>query len=118
MAYNPRQAPVVAPDKGSFPLDHEGQCKDKMKEVMQCLKENQGEAVKCRNLSVAYLKCRMEHGLMAPEPLEGLGFTRETEELLSGKGSNPVAMKPKEKTGFVGGLEAKPVPKEPQGSGK
>ena len=60
MAYSARQAPVVAPDKGSFPLDHEGQCKAKMSELMACLKQHEGEAFPCRKLSLAYLECRMD----------------------------------------------------------
>lgn len=60
MAYSARQAPVVAPDKGSFPLDHEGQCKPFMTKLMQCLKENQGETLPCRTVSIEYLECRME----------------------------------------------------------
>jgi len=60
MAYSARQAPVVAPDKGSFPLDHEGACKPKMQALMECLKENKGETFPCRQLSRSYLECRMD----------------------------------------------------------
>ncbi|GET63990.1 metal ion transporter [Rhizophagus irregularis DAOM 181602=DAOM 197198] len=44
------------PEKGSFPLDHEG---------------NNGN---CRHLSKTYLKCRMDKGLMTPEEMKNLGF--------------------------------------------
>jgi hypothetical protein len=30
-----------APEKGVFPLDHDGQCKDAMSQVMACIKQHQ-----------------------------------------------------------------------------
>ncbi|KAK9717350.1 Cytochrome c oxidase assembly protein cox19, variant 2 [Basidiobolus ranarum] len=48
------------PDRGSFPLDHEGECKEAMMEYMECLKQNKAVNGACRDLSKAYLKCRME----------------------------------------------------------
>lgn len=69
---------VTAPDRGSFPLDHyglstfsrhlfsvtepsfvSGECKDKMKLYMACLKENGSTSSPCRSLSKEYLDCRM-----------------------------------------------------------
>lgn len=67
---------------GSFPIDHEGdllrplikpeiteniftnatigECKDFMKQYVKCLKENKNNNGKCRELSKAYLQCRMD----------------------------------------------------------
>ncbi|CAB4406423.1 unnamed protein product [Rhizophagus irregularis] len=72
------------PEKGSFPLDHEGECKQFVKEYLECLKKNQGNNGNCRHLSKTYLKCRMDKGLMTPEEMNNLGFQddeiRRTEE--------------------------------------
>ncbi|XP_028669811.1 cytochrome c oxidase assembly protein COX19 [Erpetoichthys calabaricus] len=62
------------PDKGSFPLDHFGECKDFKDQFMRCLRENHFDSGACRQDSKAYLECRMERQLMAKEPLEKLGF--------------------------------------------
>lgn len=51
---------VTPPDRGSFPLDHEGECTSIMREYMQCLKSNAKESGKCRHLSRSYLECRMD----------------------------------------------------------
>ncbi|XP_037609995.1 cytochrome c oxidase assembly protein COX19 [Sebastes umbrosus] len=63
-----------APDKGSFPLDHFGECKAFKETFMRCLKDNSFDNSKCRLQSKDYLECRMENQLMAKEPLEKLGF--------------------------------------------
>ncbi|KAM4820671.1 cytochrome c oxidase assembly protein COX19 [Thomomys bottae] len=62
------------PDKGSFPLDHFGECKRFKEKFMKCLYDNNFENASCRNESKEYLECRMERQLMAQEPLEKLGF--------------------------------------------
>lgn len=62
------------PDKGSFPLDHEGECR-KFKEIfMECIRNNNYDSHKCRAESKQYLQCRMDRDLMAKEPLDKLGF--------------------------------------------
>ena len=38
----------VAPDKGSFPLDHAGECKEFYLKYMICLNESQSVNSKCR----------------------------------------------------------------------
>ncbi|XP_048579148.1 cytochrome c oxidase assembly protein COX19-like [Nematostella vectensis] len=48
------------PDRGSFPLDHDGECKDFMITYMQCLKKNKNMNFNCRAESQAYLQCRMD----------------------------------------------------------
>uniref|UniRef100_A0A8C8Y910 Cytochrome c oxidase assembly protein COX19 n=1 Tax=Panthera leo TaxID=9689 RepID=A0A8C8Y910_PANLE len=69
------------PDKGSFPLDHFGECKSFKEKFMKCLRDNRFENALCRSESKDYLECRMERQLMAQEPLEKLGFG----DLLDGK---------------------------------
>ncbi|KAI9220484.1 cytochrome c oxidase assembly protein COX19 [Blastocladiella britannica] len=67
---------VLPPERGAFPLDHDGECKRLVTEYLACLrknKNNNNEA--CRDLSRAYLECRMKHGLMKPDRMENLGFT-------------------------------------------
>uniref|UniRef100_A0A3P8XME6 Cytochrome c oxidase assembly protein COX19 n=1 Tax=Esox lucius TaxID=8010 RepID=A0A3P8XME6_ESOLU len=63
-----------APDKGSFPLDHFGECKAFKEKFMRCLKDNSYDNSLCRLQSKEYLECRMDNQLMAKEPLEKLGF--------------------------------------------
>lgn len=51
---------ATAPDRGSFPLDHEGECKSVMSDYMKCLKANKHDSGECRALSRKYLECRMD----------------------------------------------------------
>ncbi|KAM5229221.1 cytochrome c oxidase assembly protein COX19 [Ctenodactylus gundi] len=62
------------PDKGSFPLDHFGECKTFKEKFMKCLRDSNFENAACRSESKAYLECRMERQLMARQPLGKLGF--------------------------------------------
>ncbi|KAG7257754.1 hypothetical protein CRUP_028770 [Coryphaenoides rupestris] len=62
------------PDKGSFPLDHFGECKAFKDAFMTCLSANRFDNSKCRLQSKDYLQCRMDNQLMAKEPFEKLGF--------------------------------------------
>ena len=57
-----RGLPPKPPDKGSFPLDHFGECSEPKKAYMACLKEHgmQAQSEACRILSAAYLQCRMD----------------------------------------------------------
>lgn len=64
----------TAPDKGSFPLDHEGLCKKLMVKYMWCLKENDSDNSKCREEARSYLSCRMDNDLMKKEEWTKLGF--------------------------------------------
>ncbi|XP_065189993.1 uncharacterized protein LOC135820876 [Sycon ciliatum] len=65
---------VTPPLKGSFPLDHDGECKDRMRDYMECLKKTSQNSRACREESRQYLACRMEKDLMTKEPLDTLGF--------------------------------------------
>ncbi|KAF8350182.1 hypothetical protein F5887DRAFT_877536 [Amanita rubescens] len=62
------------PDRGSFPLDHYGECKDKMMFYMDCLRRNSGQSTPCRAFSKDYLNCRMEKGLMERDNWGNLGL--------------------------------------------
>ncbi|KXN83622.1 Cytochrome c oxidase assembly protein COX19 [Leucoagaricus sp. SymC.cos] len=62
------------PDRGSFPLDHYGECRDKMTLYMKCLKENSSNSTPCRALSRDYLDCRMQKGLMERDAWSNLGL--------------------------------------------
>uniref|UniRef100_A0A6B2LV83 CHCH domain-containing protein n=1 Tax=Arcella intermedia TaxID=1963864 RepID=A0A6B2LV83_9EUKA len=66
----------IPPEKGSFPLDHFGECKTETKEYMACLAVNEGVHRNCEELAKIYIACRMDRGLMAKEPLENLGFKK------------------------------------------
>lgn len=70
----------VPPAKGSFPLDHEGECKKFMLRYMLCLREHGNQTTDCRNLAKDYLNCRMENQLMAKEEWSKLGFSDLVEE--------------------------------------
>ncbi|KAM6497989.1 hypothetical protein JOM56_005937 [Amanita muscaria] len=65
---------TTPPDRGSFPLDHYGECKEKMKLYMDCLRRNSGTSTICRALSKDYLECRMEKGLMVRDDWKNLGL--------------------------------------------
>ncbi|XP_074051289.1 cytochrome c oxidase assembly protein COX19-like [Macrotis lagotis] len=67
-------------DKGSFPLDHFGECKAFKEKFMKCLCDNNFENTLCRNESKEHLECRMQRQLMAQESLEKLGFKDLMEE--------------------------------------
>ncbi|EEB09815.1 Phosphopantothenoylcysteine decarboxylase, putative [Pediculus humanus corporis] len=63
----------VPPDKGSFPLDHDGVCKDLMMKYMDCLAAYKRENSKCREEIKNYLDCRMNNELMTRESWKNLG---------------------------------------------
>ncbi|KAF8078315.1 hypothetical protein FPV67DRAFT_1663067 [Lyophyllum atratum] len=62
------------PDRGSFPLDHYGECKDRMTLYMNCLRQNESTSTLCRELSKNYLDCRMQKGLMERDEWKNLGM--------------------------------------------
>jgi len=53
------------PDKGSFPLDHDGECKPQFLKYMVCLSSNNSSATICKAEAKEYLSCRMDKNLMA-----------------------------------------------------
>ncbi|EMG46102.1 COX19 Cytochrome c oxidase assembly protein COX19 [Candida maltosa Xu316] len=63
------------PERGSFPLDHEGECKSFMESYLKCMKFTENKnAPNCRILAKQYLKCRMDHQLMEDSNWESLGL--------------------------------------------
>ncbi|KAJ6219770.1 hypothetical protein RDWZM_005582 [Blomia tropicalis] len=62
------------PAKGSFPLDHDGECKELMSKYMKCLNKTNSDASSCQPFAKDYLKCRMDNDLMAKEDFKYLGF--------------------------------------------
>ncbi|KAG5747036.1 hypothetical protein H9Q70_010285 [Fusarium xylarioides] len=64
------------PQRGSFPLDHDGECKTYMTKYLSCMKKVRGlNDEECRDLAKAYLSCRMDRNLMARDEFKNLGFT-------------------------------------------
>ncbi|KAL3997497.1 CHCH domain family protein [Acanthocheilonema viteae] len=76
----PMKVPTPTPPaKGSFPLDHEGQCRYEMLKYMLCLNEHKQKIGECRNFAKIYFKCRMDNGLMQQEEWKYLGFSDNDE---------------------------------------
>mmetsp|Transcript_6783 Transcript_6783/g.14615 ORF Transcript_6783/g.14615 Transcript_6783/m.14615 type:complete len:83 (-) Transcript_6783:304-552(-) len=72
---------VKPPERGIFPLDHEGECKTFMRKYVTCIKKSKTSShAECRDLSRNYLQCRMDAGLMANENLDKMGFDKKREE--------------------------------------
>ncbi|KAG9405994.1 Cytochrome c oxidase assembly protein cox19 [Aphanomyces cochlioides] len=93
------------PEKGSFPLDHYGECKEPMKVFLACLKQKKNSHIECKHLSQKYLECRMDKGLMQQENLDLLGFNQEAFEKAKAKAAPREGVT--EKEGFVSGLRVK-----------
>eukprot|EP00397_Hematodinium_sp_SG-2012_P068982 GEMP01115268.1.p1 GENE.GEMP01115268.1~~GEMP01115268.1.p1 ORF type:complete len:140 (+),score=10.84 GEMP01115268.1:36-422(+) len=88
------------PDKGSFPIDHENECRYKKIEYLRCLEEQSYDNLSCRYLAKDYLQCRMDHKLMHEEPMIRLGF-RETDD--KARKPRKVKRERKEDWGFIPG---------------
>ncbi|KYQ99972.1 hypothetical protein DLAC_03562 [Tieghemostelium lacteum] len=73
-AHNSSIKAPTPPDKGSFPLDHDKECNDAMGDYLKCLQQNNSQSRYCVEFTKAYLKCRMDNGLMAKEEMENFGF--------------------------------------------
>ncbi|KAJ3027186.1 UNVERIFIED_CONTAM: Cytochrome c oxidase assembly protein cox19 [Siphonaria sp. JEL0065] len=66
---------AIPPERGAFPLDIEGLCKNQFQEYMSCMNEQKrGDHKKCRDLSKAYIECRMNTNLMEKDKMENIGF--------------------------------------------
>ncbi|XP_077980603.1 cytochrome c oxidase assembly protein COX19-like [Glandiceps talaboti] len=74
-----------APAKGSFPIDHDGECKESMDLYMKCLRKNRFQNSECREEAKCYMQCRMDHELMAKEPLSKLGYADLQDKHSTGK---------------------------------
>ena len=105
-----KAVPPRPPDKGSFPLDHFGECSAAKAAYLDCLKQNdlQGDGAECRRLSAAYLQCRMDSKLMAREELNRLGYA---DRVLTPSEEQPAAPRTTaaaaKRQGFVAGMRSR-----------
>ncbi len=79
------------PERGSFPLDHDAECKHIISSYLRCLRRQNPPGrnnEECRLLAKEYLGCRMEKGLMAKDEWSNLGLE------LGGKDEDGLAEKP------------------------
>ncbi|WWC86775.1 uncharacterized protein L201_001654 [Kwoniella dendrophila CBS 6074] len=65
---------VSPPQRGSFPLDHDGECKEYMMSYLKCMRTNANNNGQCRLQSKKYLECRMDNGLMTRDDFQNLGL--------------------------------------------
>lgn len=75
------------PERGSFPLDHDAECKHLMASYLKCIKSQNPpgqNSEACRAHAKSYLGCRMEKGLMAKDEWRNLGL--EIGEVKEGEG--------------------------------
>ncbi|KAF2266899.1 mitochondrial copper chaperone [Lojkania enalia] len=80
------------PERGSFPLDHDGECKSIMISYLQCIRSHRGSNdSECRNHAKSYLQCRMDRNLMAPDSFKNLGFGEDSN---ISSGSPPATSQP------------------------
>jgi cytochrome c oxidase assembly protein subunit 19 len=101
-AFGAPRVKVKPPERGIFPLDHEGDCKQSMQSFLGCLKAHQQDHYPCREYSKAYLQCRMDNNLMAKEDMKSLGLDTNSEYVRVQKPEGE-----KESKGFVAGLGVK-----------
>ncbi|KUI60463.1 Cytochrome c oxidase assembly protein COX19 [Cytospora mali] len=79
----------IPPQRGSFPLDHDGECKQAMTQYLSCIKKVKGvNKDECRELAKSYLSCRMDRNLMARDDFKNLGFQTPEEAAGSSKTAN------------------------------
>ncbi|ODV91761.1 hypothetical protein CANCADRAFT_16218, partial [Tortispora caseinolytica NRRL Y-17796] len=63
------------PDRGSFLLDHYGDCAEIAQKYLSCIKMTQGlNSDGCREIAKKYLKCRMDNDLMKKDDWKNLGL--------------------------------------------
>ena len=60
---------LVCTARGSFPLDHHGECKAVSQEFMACMARNKWKHHACAHASRAYLQCRMDKYVASPSRL-------------------------------------------------
>lgn len=102
----------TAPEEGSFPLDHFGECTHAYKEYMACMQENGHTVSKCRDVAASYMKCRMENDLMEKKPLYKLGLSEKPKpevqaEAVKVNTSEPAANKEPSIVDCLWGLKSK-----------
>lgn len=60
-----------------------------MQEYMACMQNHKHEHQLCRELSRAYLQCRMDNSLMDEDDLDEFGFSKEQQIIKSEKPPEP-----------------------------
>ncbi|KAK3945252.1 hypothetical protein QBC46DRAFT_371702 [Diplogelasinospora grovesii] len=81
----------VPPQRGSFPLDHDGECRHIMTTYLNCIKKVKGvNEDECRDHAKSYLACRMERNLMAKDSFKNLGFKEDAEAQQNDSGEKGV----------------------------
>ncbi len=102
-----RNVPPRPPAKGSFPLDHLGECALFARRYEECLRENGGQAGKCRAAARKYLECRMEADLMAKEDFRSLGLDEERDNAVpqDSPDNNVPDEEKRRSSGFVSGMK-------------
>ncbi|RKF59372.1 Cytochrome c oxidase assembly protein COX19 [Golovinomyces cichoracearum] len=76
----------IPPERGSFPLDHYGECTESMMQYLSCVKKSKGNNnSECREIAKSYLACRMEKNLMAKDEFKNLGFDNDKVDSESSK---------------------------------
>ena len=125
MSFNARKggknAQAKPPEKGSFPLDHGGQCAASASEFMACLKAHGQRHAPCKALAKQYFECRMDRGLMAKEDLATMGISEyqlRQVEIASKTENLDEARKKMKKRGYTAGLRAKGFLREEGGRGE
>jgi cytochrome c oxidase assembly protein subunit 19 len=103
-AFGGARIQVKPPERGVFPLDHDGECKALMTSFLGCLEDNKHDHFPCKDFSKAYLQCRMDKNLMAKENMSNLGFDDHGEYIRVERATDT----DRENNGFVAGLGVKP----------
>lgn len=101
-AFGGNRVKVKPPERGVFPLDHDGECKGQMNTFLDCLRKNNQDHFPCQAYSKAYLQCRMDRELMAKEDMKNLGFDKDGEYVRVQRPDGE-----KEAQGFISGLTVK-----------
>ena len=89
------------PIQGSFPLDHDGDCKKQMLDFMICLRREKSDNSKCRFEAREYLDCRMKNNLMDKRDLDMFGYedlAGITDKAQLGKSQQPTKSSNKKET--------------------
>jgi cytochrome c oxidase assembly protein subunit 19 len=82
-AWSRANLPNSRPERGSFPLDHDAECKHIISSYLRCLKKPRAASGKiqagvndeeCRIIAKEYLQCRMDRNLMAKDEMKNLGL--------------------------------------------
>ncbi len=66
--------PPAHPQRGAFPLDLKAECHGAVSTYTACLAAHRNDVTPCTELIKAYLRCRMDHGLMEQDEFRNLGL--------------------------------------------